>query len=37
MSRIDEPLGLTWVRKMKVVVVVFGTVSCEEENWQSKI
>ena len=37
MSRTDEPLGLTTVRKMKVLVVVFGNVSCEEENWQSKL
>ena len=37
MSRTDEPLDLTWVRKMKVLGVVFGTVSCEEDNWQPKI
>ena len=37
MSRADEPLGLTWVRKMKVLGVVFGTVSCEEDNWEPKI
>lgn len=37
MSRTDEPLGLTTVRKMKVLVVVFGNVSCEEQNWQSKL
>ena len=37
MSRTDEPLGLTTVRKMKVLVVVFGNVSCEEENWQLKL
>ena len=30
-SRTDEPLGLTCVRKMKVLGVVFGTVSCEED------
>ena len=28
----DGLLGLTWVRQMKVHAVVFGTVSCEEEN-----
>ena len=37
MSRADEPLGLTWVRKMKGLGVVFGTVSCEEDNWEPKI
>lgn len=33
----DEPLGLTWVRKMKILGVFFGTVSLELDNWQSKI
>ena len=28
MSRADEPLGLTWVRKMKALGVSFGTVAC---------
>ena len=37
MSHADEPLGLTWVRKMKVLGVVFGTVSFEEDNWEPKI
>ena len=37
MSRTDEPLGLTWVRKMEVLGVVFGTVACEENNWEPKI
>ena len=36
-SRLDEPLGLTWVRKMKVLGVFFGTVPVDEDNWQSKI
>ena len=35
--RTDEPLGLTWVRKMKIVGVFFGTVPVEEDNWQPKI
>lgn len=35
--RADEPLGLTWVRKMKVLGVFFGTVPVEADNWQSKI
>ena len=29
-----QPLGLTWVRKMKILGVVFGTISTEMENWQ---
>ena len=37
MSRADEPLGLTWVRKMESPWSCFGTVSCEEDNWESKI
>ena len=36
-SRTDEPLGLTWVRKMKILGVFFGTVPVEIHNWQSKI
>ena len=33
----DQPLGLTWVCKMKILGVVFGTISTEMENWQPKI
>ena len=33
----DEPLGLTWVNKTKILGVVFGTVSTEIDNWQPKI
>ena len=33
----DEPFGLTWVKKMKVLGVWFGTVSVEQDNWQPKI
>ena len=36
-SRTDEPLGLTWVRKMKVLGVVFGTIPVEIDNWQPKL
>ena len=35
--RTDEPLGLTWVRKMKILGVFFSTVPVESDNWQSKI
>ena len=35
--RPDEPLGLTWVRKMKILGVIFGTEPIEEDNWQPKL
>ena len=33
----DEPHGLTWVRKMKILGVVFGVVDTEQDNWQPKL
>ena len=36
-NRLDMPLGLTWVRKMKILCVVFGTVPVEHDNWQPKL
>ena len=36
-SRSDEPLGLAWVKKMKVLGVFFGTVPVELDNWMPKI
>lgn len=36
-DRSDMPLGLTWVRKMKLLGVFFGTVSVEIDNWQPKV
>ena len=36
-SRVDEPLGLTWVKKMKVLGVWFGVVPVEQDNWASKV
>ena len=35
--RSDEPLGLTWVKKMKIMGVVFGTIPKEHFNWQPKL
>ena len=35
-SRTDQPLGLTWVTKMKILGVVFGHVS-DQDNWQPKL
>ena len=36
-SRMDEPLGLTWVKKMKVLGVWFGVVPVEQDNWLPKV
>lgn len=36
-SRVDEPLGLTWVKKMKILGVWFGVVPVEQDNWSSKL
>ena len=33
----DEPLGLTWVKKMKVLGVFSGTLPVELDNWMPKI
>ena len=33
----DEPHGLTWVRKMKILGVVFGVVDTEQDSWQPKL
>jgi hypothetical protein len=35
-SRTDQPFGLTWVTKMKILGVVFGQVT-ESDNWQPKL
>ena len=34
---VDQPLGLTWVRKMKILGVVFGTVNVEQDNWEPRL
>ena len=36
-DRLDTPLGLTWVRKMKILGVVFGTIPVHQDNWQPKL
>lgn len=36
-DRTDQPLGLKWVRKMKILGVTFGTISVEQDNWQPKL
>ena len=35
-SRTDQPLGLTWVRKMKILGVFFGE-NTEQDNWMPKL
>ena len=35
--RSDEPLGLTWVKKMKILGAVFGTIPTEHFNWQPNL
>ena len=36
-SREDQPLGLCWVQKMKILGVWFGVVPVEEDNWLPRI
>ena len=33
----DEAYRLTWVRKMKIMSVVFGVDNIEQDNWQPKL
>ena len=35
-SRDDQPLGLTWVKKMKILGVIFGS-GVEQDNWLPKL
>ena len=34
-DRTDEPLGLAWVRKTKILGIVFGTTDVERDNWET--
>jgi len=36
-DRLDQPLGLSWVRKIKILGVFFGTLNVERENWEPRI
>lgn len=36
-DRADQPLGLTWVKKLKMLGVVFGTVPVEKDNWEPRL
>ena len=36
-DRTDEPLGLTWVKKTKILGIVFGTINVERDNWEPRL
>ena len=36
-DRQDEPLGLTWVKKTKILGIYFGTSNVERDNWETRI
>ena len=36
-DRMDEPLGLTWVKQTKILGVVFGPNNTKRENWEPRI
>ena len=35
-DRQDEPLGLTWVKKTKILSIYFGTSNVERDNWETR-
>lgn len=36
-DRDDQPYGLTWVKKMKILGVFFGVIDVQRDNWESKL
>ena len=36
-ERPDQPLGLMWVKKMKILGVFFGTLNVDRDNWDPRI
>ena len=36
-DRPDKPLGLSWVKKMKILGIVFGTVNIDQDNWEPRV
>ena len=36
-DRPDEPLGLSWVKKTKILGIVFGSVNVECNNWEPRL
>ena len=36
-DRPDKPLGLSWVKKMKILGIVFGTINVDQDNWEPRV
>ena len=36
-SRDDQPFGLTRVKKMKILGVIFGVAAVQRDNWEPKL
>jgi len=36
-ARKDQPFGLTWVKKMKILGVFFGVIDIQRDNWEPKL
>ena len=36
-ARDDQPFGLTWVKKMKILGVFFGVIDVQRDTWKPKL
>ena len=36
-TRNDQPFGLTWVKKMKILGVFFGVIDVQRDNWEPRL
>ncbi len=36
-TRVDQPFGLTWVTKMKILGVFFGVIDVQRDNWEPRL
>ena len=36
-ARVDQPFGLTWVKKMKIIGVFFGVIDVQRDNWEPRL
>ena len=36
-DRPDEPLGLSWVKKAKILGIVFGSMNVDRDNWEPRL
>ena len=36
-DRTDEPMGLAWVRKTKILGIFFSTIHVEHDNWEPRL